>query len=217
MTGGEKPASIARSTISTPMAPKMTAVGVRLDRGSFRPPRKISRLARNAKGMTASEMMTARTRTSAPRYLAVLKMTTKATIRMATRTFAGDPPLKRRIASHDMVNEAKTKLLPRMPMPRLAGTGPNTPNTRLPMPPRHMATAHSCKAISWGFRRQKMTAVIAATNSTATLVKKSVWTSICMHQANTEPPEGPARLTLGSSRSSGRARYPRTASCCRCC
>ncbi len=172
MTGDEKPASIARSNISTPMAPKMTAVGVRLDRGSFVPPRRISRLARNAKGVTASEMRTARKRTSAPRYLAVLKMTRKATIRIATRPFAGGPPLKRRIASHDMVNEAKAKLLPRMPMLRLAGTGPNTPNTRL----------------SRGFRRQKMTAVIAAMNSTATLMKKSVWTSICIHRANTEPP-----------------------------
>ena len=190
MTGGEKPASIARSNVSTPMAPKMMAVGVRLDRGSFLPPRTISRLARNAKGVTASEMRTARKRTSAPRYLAVLKMTRKATIRMATRPFAGGPPLKRRMVSHDMANEAKTRTLPMMPMPRLAGTGPNTPNTRLPTPPRHIATAHSCKAVSWGFRRQKTTAVIAAMNSTATLMKKSVWTSIFIHRANTEPPGG---------------------------
>ena len=50
MTGGEKPASIARSSTSTATAPKMMAVEVRLDRGSFLPPRAISRLASNAKG-----------------------------------------------------------------------------------------------------------------------------------------------------------------------
>ncbi len=187
MIGGEKPASIARSSTSTATAPKMMAVGVRLDRGSFLPPRAISRLARSAKGATASETRTARTRTSAPRYLVAPKMTRKTRIRMATRPFAASPPLKRRMVSHDMANEAKTRVLPMMPMPALAGTGPNTPNTRLPMPPRPVAMAHSCKAISWGFRRQKKTAVIAAMNSTATLMKRSVWTSNCMHRANAQP------------------------------
>jgi len=113
---------------------------------------------------------------------------------MATRLFAASPPLKRRMVSHDMANEAKTRVLPIMPMPALAGTGPNTPNTRLPMPPRPVAMAHSSKAISCGFRRQKKTAVIAAMNSTATLMKKSVWTSSCIHQANIEP-SGHARST----------------------